>query len=377
MLDELFSAISQKMRVDFEKVTKQILHNGERGTARETILQEYLETYIPKKYAFAKGMIINAMNECSKQIDIIIHDSIITPYLFDIGTTMIPIETVYATIEVKSRLTKDELEKAIKNIESVRKLQKRTINGISYSTAGYIFAYDSDSSLETIYKNYIELSKDIPISHQVSCICVLGKGLILPVMKDGLLTISTFPGENTLYAIFNDPENSLLMFYLLLFHTLNEIQVYPPNMIEYAQSTGKLNTSLFIPSGYMPDDAVYRFMGHSLSMKDVNSIQEWRQKFFSGNLKRDEMLQCEFGMMIPMLNSQYGTLENVPKDCKFTFMDIPLDFEIFKKHYFIYQKGNEATPQEKSDLQKYGDFLFAIYAENQEKIKQTNQSKES
>ena len=77
-------------------------------------------------------------------------------------------ESVYAVIEVKSTLTKEELRKSIENINSVKQLKKSTIVGVSYPTAGLVFAYDSDASLDSIYKNVMELSDGIEPENRVS-----------------------------------------------------------------------------------------------------------------------------------------------------------------------------------------------------------------
>ena len=44
-------------------------------------------------------------------MDIIIHDKFLTPYLVDMdGTKIVPIESVYGVVEVKSTLTKRRIE---------------------------------------------------------------------------------------------------------------------------------------------------------------------------------------------------------------------------------------------------------------------------
>lgn len=125
MLKEVFESISKKMTLDFSEVTSRINHNGEKGTARENVLQNYLRNYIPDKYTFSKGTIIDCNDNQSRQVDIIIHDKYTTPYLIDMDSTkVIPVESVYAVIEVKSTLTKEELRKSIENINSVKQLKK-------------------------------------------------------------------------------------------------------------------------------------------------------------------------------------------------------------------------------------------------------------
>lgn len=108
MLKEVFESISKKMTLDFSEVTSRINHNGEKGTARENVLQNYLRNYIPDKYTFSKGTIIDCNDNQSRQVDIIIHDKYTTPCLIDMDSTkVIPVESVYAVIEVKSTLTKE------------------------------------------------------------------------------------------------------------------------------------------------------------------------------------------------------------------------------------------------------------------------------
>lgn len=83
-----FTSVSKKMQIDFNDITSKINHNGEKGTARENMLEFYLKSYIPEKYCFAKGTIVDYKDTQSKQVDIIIHDKFMTPYLVDCQTTL-------------------------------------------------------------------------------------------------------------------------------------------------------------------------------------------------------------------------------------------------------------------------------------------------
>ena len=84
------------MQIDFEGISSKILHNGEKGTARENILEEYLKNYIPEKYCFSKGTIVDYKDVQSKHVDIIINDKFMTPSLIDIyNNKVVKIEIVY------------------------------------------------------------------------------------------------------------------------------------------------------------------------------------------------------------------------------------------------------------------------------------------
>ena len=327
MLKDILMAVSKKMQIDFEGITSKIQHNGEKGTARENILEEYLKCYIPEKYCFSKGTIVDCKDVQSRQVDIIIHDKFLTPYLVDMdGTKIVPIESVYGVVEVKSMLTKEELRKCVKNIESVRKLEKKTTSGYSFPTAGMVFAYDSDASLEAVYKNLNELSEDVEVDKRISCICVLNKGIILPVNKNGLTNVSLLPDENTVYGIFNNANDALLLFYLILTQILNSIK----------------------------------------------TLKEYGTRMLSGKLKKEEFLEHVFGAYIPSLKMMYGSLDLVPMNSTLNYFGKLMNNKVIIDAYKIYERGTKITLVEKKILDDLENFMYAIYDSHREEMLKNN-----
>ena len=373
MLKDIFCSVSKKMQIDFEEITSKIQHNGEKGTARENILQEYLKSYIPEKYSFSKGTIVDCKDVQSKQIDIIIHDKFLTPYLVDMNDTkIIPIESVYGVIEVKSTLSKDELRKCVKNIESVRKLQKKTISDYNFPTAGMVFAYNSDASLEAIYKNLNELSEDVDIDKRISCVCVLNKGVIIPVDKNGLRNITLFPNENTVYGIFNNTDDALLLFYLILSQILNSITIFPPDMVAYAQSTDLLDTTFSIPADYVPDDGIINVMDNMVRISEINNLKDCGQRLLSGKLKKDEFMENIFGTYIPLLRIMHGSLDAVPQSSTLNFFGVSLNNTKIIQAYKIYVKGTNITAYEKKLLDDLEQLMYSIYDGNRAEMLSNN-----
>lgn len=373
MLKDIFCSVSKKMQIDFEEITSKIQHNGEKGTARENILQEYLKSYIPEKYSFSKGTIVDCKDVQSKQIDIIIHDKFLTPYLVDMNDTkIIPIESVYGVIEVKSTLSKDELRKCVKNIESVRKLQKKTISDYNFPTAGMVFAYNSDASLEAIYKNLNELSEDVDIDKRISCVCVLNKGVIIPVDKNGLRNVTLFPNENTVYGIFNNTDDALLLFYLILSQILNSITIFPPDMVAYAQSTDLLDTTFSIPADYVPDDGIINVMDNMVRISEINNLKDCGQRLLSGKLKKDEFMENIFGTYIPLLRIMHGSLDAVPQSSTLNFFGVLLNNTKIIQAYKIYVKGTNITAYEKKLLDDLEQFMYSIYDGNRAEMLSNN-----
>lgn len=362
MLRDILMSVSKKMQIDFEGITSIIQHNGEKGTARENILEEYLKSYIPEKYSFSKGTIVDCKDVQSRQVDIIIHDKFLTPYLVDMDNTkIVPIESVYGVVEVKSTLTKEELRKCVKNIESVRKLEKKTISDFSFPTAGLVFAYDSDASLETVYKNLNEISADVEVDKRISCVCVLNKGIILPVEKNGMTNVSLLPSDNTIYGIFNNANDALLLFYLILTQILNSITIFPPDMVAYAQSTDILDTSFSIPADYVPDDGTISIMDKMVSISEIKNLRDYGTKFLSGKLRKEDFLEYAFETCIQNLLLVHKSLDLVPGNSTLDFFGVPINNKVIINAYKIFRRGGEITPDEKKIVDDLENLMYTIY----------------
>lgn len=169
-------------------LTEHISHPGERGRLAELILSEWLRTILPNKYSIGTGFIAaidnNQKLQLSSQQDIIIYDNHhCTPlWKTEIGG-LYPIESVYATIEVKTTLTKGAkptkkrgkdsytphkgLYKCFSDIKRIRELAQyksyleldknqsiATFRTLQSSSAprSYIVAYNIDEKIETLDK---------------------------------------------------------------------------------------------------------------------------------------------------------------------------------------------------------------------------------
>jgi hypothetical protein len=102
-----------------------IEHNLEKGLGAERALRSLLEEFLPLRFGVAKGKVINFAGNMSRQCDVIIYDRLNCPKLFidENGNQILPIEGVYAILEVKTTLTKHSLTEAFENLNSVYSLQ--------------------------------------------------------------------------------------------------------------------------------------------------------------------------------------------------------------------------------------------------------------
>lgn len=240
------------------KTSELIKHNLEKGLNNETILREILQAILPKRYGIGKGKIISFEGLMSRQCDIIIYDAMNCPCLFidENQNQILPIEGVFAVIEVKTKLTKQELENAFEVIYSVKKMApKEDVSENELLTIippiGYIISYDDQRSIETLYENYVALKTKYNLGYNsksyskkspgyvnvhdnflVDEILVINKGLVY-YMLDGLP------------VVLESGSDSLGMFIIHLIPTLAEMKLttaYLPNY--YGDSALRLKRTI-------------------------------------------------------------------------------------------------------------------------------------
>lgn len=362
--------IAQKLKIDFDGVTKQIEHNGVKGSAREDLLKEYLRNLLPNKYSISSGIIIDCNQTQSKQQDFIIHDALNCPSFFKTNSnTILPIESVYATIEIKSTLNYDTLKQCVENIESVRKLNKlpnRNVIRNAYNEQyplGFVFAYSSEYSLEQIQKRLYELNKTVDGRHQISIICVLDKGLIFNVYKDNLTNITIIPTNDTVLGRSDSNiENSLYSFYLLLLQYLDSVYIQVPDLIEYAKKTNSFKVSLSIPNELIPDDAVYQEGNMKMEYSDIRKMLGLNNKYpnlFNGKMTYDEMHEYLKNDFIQFTDI-HAKIANVKEHTSINVYGYEFtheSFEQFKKYAYEYSSNEDS----KKKFDGIVDQIYKLY----------------
>lgn len=268
---EVLKSLSAQLLSEF-KSSSIIGHSGDAGEERERFLQKFLSSgHFPKKYALSKGhgKVISSLGHASLQTDIVIYDAFQCPVLRDgENHQFFPIESVYGTIQVKSRLSKAELLNAAENIASVKRLaEHKSITRTSHSYAGAglsvgdqnplpfgaIFAYSLDgNSLDSLTKNLSEYHAKSDPKEWVNLICVLDEGVIYnslsmqPVLDSRDLIryheenvraqsqapIGAFLPTYEPHAV-HHREDALLDFYLALIGTLGMMDLLPPPLHKY------------------------------------------------------------------------------------------------------------------------------------------------
>lgn len=344
--------MAKNLQSDYQKLSSKIEHNGLKGTIREDKLKEYLSKLFPTKYAIGNGVIVDANETQSRQQDFIIYDNFNSPKLMETESVqVIPIESVYATIEVKSTLTVDELEKSIKNIESVKKLEKTKpfssplIISSIIPPICMIFAYSSDTSLNNIVKKIDEFNNSIDIKNRLSIVCILDKGLIFGINRHGFKEIEIVPTDNTILVTHEDKlENNLYLFYLLMMTAINNIVMPPVNLMGYAEKIKKADYSGTVSNDrIIPDDA-YLDLGNGIHanlklMKEIFfKTSPLLEKFKQGAFTKNELLEYIVTVLYERSIDPNFTGNPNESYCQgLTFLDIQVssqELKLIKQYYY-------------------------------------------
>jgi uncharacterized protein DUF6602 len=101
-------------------------HPTDLGDATELDWEAALRNFLPARYQLAKAKVLDARDQVSEQLDLVIFDRQYCPlWLPGEGKSeYIPAESVYAAFEIKQDLSKKHMEAASKKVASVRTLHR-------------------------------------------------------------------------------------------------------------------------------------------------------------------------------------------------------------------------------------------------------------
>lgn len=246
MLKTHMDAIEKQLMASY-KISGNAGHSLHKGTPREGFIKDFLLKHIGKQVSVGSGELIDCRSETGQQRnqhDIVIHQNAYPRIHFGEGIDAFLAESVVATIEVKSLLTKDDLKQAVIAASRAKTLEKHIrrqviSNNDKIPPRTYVVAYNGPASLETVY-NWIapihtELSIEYPpfphphfrdqmISPSIDGVFLLGTGfLYFGNTKVGFLRnedIRQFPDTRWIYA--NQSEGSLLLLFLLLTEAISD-----------------------------------------------------------------------------------------------------------------------------------------------------------
>ncbi|MBL7222857.1 MAG: hypothetical protein ISS72_03295 [Candidatus Brocadiae bacterium] len=248
-LPERFRALSRELRAQLDSVSGGH-HPAEKGARREAIFRAFLRRILPGTYAIASGEILHSSGESSRQVDALIYPSH-SPALLDADTSVVvPAESVLAAIEVKPLLRRGEVVDAIANLRLAKALRPMAIfrplprpmhqRPIEPNPPAFTALFSIDSvDPRRVLKVLRELERDTPAAFALDCACLLDRGVI--TRGAGLAGPPSLPeplpgGAPVPLTCIEAGEDSLLVFYILLYEQLALRRTHLPDLRAYLGS---------------------------------------------------------------------------------------------------------------------------------------------
>lgn len=126
-IKRLFQARQESIRAELN-LGNQHQNPNARGSNSEAVWTEALKKSLPSRYELRKGFVIDSEGNESDEIDIIIYDRFYSPYVFiENDVSYIPAESVYAVIECKPQLIRQNIQYAAEKAKSVRDLHRTSL----------------------------------------------------------------------------------------------------------------------------------------------------------------------------------------------------------------------------------------------------------
>ncbi len=128
-LNELFQALHDRLAGELGITRRTVKHNATMGAVSEDQWIKMFYEHLPKRYKINRAFVIDSKGECSKQIDIVIHDRQYSPFVLNYGGALyVPAESVYAVFDVKQGMNAEEMKDTSEKVASVRALHRTSID---------------------------------------------------------------------------------------------------------------------------------------------------------------------------------------------------------------------------------------------------------
>ncbi len=138
---ELITAMDKKARQTMEQLeeAKVFELRLSRGECREAVIALAIRPWLPQRYGLGSGEVVGADGTRSKALDIVIYDALYSVVFKSIGGKVLcPAESVFGTIEVKTKLNMEELRDGIRKGQSLAKIARETTDAFQFTpTAGF------------------------------------------------------------------------------------------------------------------------------------------------------------------------------------------------------------------------------------------------
>jgi hypothetical protein len=124
LLAQYFRGITGRLRAEIEFISTLFVDPSIIGDGSRQLLRDLVARFIPARYGVGSGVVIDRQGNQSRVCDIVIFDKTYYPSILALEAAhLFPVDFVYATIDIRPRLSSDEVKESLAAVASVRRLE--------------------------------------------------------------------------------------------------------------------------------------------------------------------------------------------------------------------------------------------------------------
>lgn len=254
MLKSHMDAIEDSL-ISISKIPANSGHTLHKGTPREAFIKEFLNMHLSQNVAIGTGEIIDANSQpgdSRNQYDIIIYKKNYPKLDFGGGISGFLIESVIATIEVKSILSQDAVTQSLRAANNAKSLTPNINTSfksgwVPPKVLNFVVAYIGPSKMNIVYgylqNSHKQLNIPFPAWTAANKLNTPGTGIDgIFVLNKGFVKLDNTPltlninNPNGIYTISDSFGGNILMLFLSLQSACDNISAAWLNPIPYLSS---------------------------------------------------------------------------------------------------------------------------------------------
>lgn len=169
-LPDYFAGVARMLREESESIRRSFkTHNLSAGENREDQVARFLTKHLPRRFQVGTGLVFSSDGVFSNQADLVVVDGLNNAPLHAFDRSQLwPVESVYAIVEVKTRLSPEDLRDSVAKCRRFKTLRRDFSDAYPPRIAESLFViwgFESPAA-ETLKSNLLDVLEGVPREEQ-------------------------------------------------------------------------------------------------------------------------------------------------------------------------------------------------------------------
>lgn len=177
VLPDYFASVSRLLHEESESIRRAFkTHNLSAGENREDRVGRFLTDHLPERFGVGTGLVVSSDGVFSNQADLVVVDRLNNAPLHGSDRNQLwPVESVYALVEVKTRLSPEDIRDSVSKCRRFKSLRRDFSDAFSPRIRDSLFViwgFESPAA-GTFKANLLDALRDVPRDEQPDLLVVL------------------------------------------------------------------------------------------------------------------------------------------------------------------------------------------------------------